>query len=501
MFDGLRKNIGANARRKKLGANARLMALDALRTNVMVADNDLRITYMNPAVMALMREAEADLKQELPRFSTDRLIGTSIDDFHKNPPYQRKMLATLDRPHNAMIRVGARVFDLLVTPLIEDGKRNGFVVEWADAKERLLNLDYASQIAAISKTQAMISFALDGTVQTANARFLEAMGYTFDEIKGRNHAMFVDPAYRDSAEYRAFWAALNHGDYQAAQVKRIGKGGREVWIEATYNPILDLHGKPSRVVKFAIDVTAQIENLANLKRLIDHNFHEIDQAIARTSSQAGLAAGSVQTTTGTVQTLAASAEQLAASVREIAGTMMQAKLATDTAASQAESASDATRRLAETSASMGGIVAVIRNIAGQINLLALNATIESARAGEAGRGFAVVAGEVKSLARQAADATARIGTEIERLQVVSAEVVTALETINHSIESVRQFAAGTASAVEQQSAVTQQMSSGMQTTATSVQAINDNMTEIAAAVTQVADALGNTRQAATVLVR
>jgi methyl-accepting chemotaxis protein len=255
------------------------------------------------------------------------------------------------------------------------------------------------------------------------------------------------------------------------------------------------------VVKFATNIAAQIETLDSLKRLIDRNFGEIDRAIERTSGQAGLATGAVQTASGTVQTLAASAEELAGSVREIANMMVQSKTATDAAAGQAASAGQATERLVETSSAMGGIIAVIRNIAGQINLLALNATIESARAGEAGKGFAVVAGEVKSLARQAADATNKIATEIERLQVVSGEVVAALGTINKSIDAIREFAAGTASAVEEQSVVTQQMSSGMQTTAATVVAINDNMTEISAAVAQVADALGNTRKAAAVLAR
>ena len=483
------------------GVTAMVTALDALHANVMIADNDLNITHMNPAVLALMREAEADLKKELPRFDANKLIGANIDSFHKNPAYQRKMLAGLEKPHSATIRVGTRTFDLRVAPLIAKGRRIGFVVEWSDAKQRLLNQDYASQADAIGRSQAVISFAMDGTVQTANAKFLDAMGYSLDEIKGRHHSMFVDPAYRDSAEYRAFWASLNRGEYQAAQFKRIGKGGKDVWIEASYNPVLDANGKPVRVVKFATVITAQVENLASLKRMIDQNFGEIDRAIDRTSRQAGLAADAVQTTTGTVQTLAASAEELASSTREIASMMTRSKTATDSAASQAENASLATQRLAETSNSMGGIIAVIRSIAGQINLLALNATIESARAGDAGKGFAVVAGEVKNLARQAADATNQIATEIERLQAVSDEVVASLATINKSIESIREFAAGTASAVEEQSVVTQQMSSGMQTTARTAGAINDNMAEISAAVSQVSDALGNTRQAAQVLVR
>jgi len=178
--------------------------------------------------------------------------------------------------------------------------------------------------------------------------------------------------------------------------------------------------------------------------------------------------------------------------------MTQSKAATDAATIEAKGAGEATHRLTETSSSMGGIIAVIRNIAGQINLLALNATIESARAG---KGFAVVAGEVKSLARQAAEATNQITTEIGRLRVVSDEVVAALGTINKSIAAVQEFTAGAASAVEEQSVVTQQMSFGMQTTANTVLAINDNMTEISAAVAQVAGALGNTRKAANVLIR
>jgi methyl-accepting chemotaxis protein len=388
-------------------------------------------------------------------------------------------------------------------PILDGNGKPFKVVKFATdvTRQKAESSELKGQVEAIDKSQAVVSFALDGTVLAANDKFLAALGYTLAEVKGRHHSMFVEPAYRESAEYRAFWAALNRGEYQAGQFKRIGKGGREVWIEASYNPILDPNGKPFKVVKFATNITAQIETLDSLKQLIDRNFGEIDRAIERTSGQAGLATGAVQTASGTVQTLAASAEELASSVREIANMMVQSKTATDAAAGQAASAGQATERLVETSSAMGGIIAVIRNIAGQINLLALNATIESARAGEAGKGFAVVAGEVKSLARQAADATNKIATEIERLQVVSGEVVAALGTINKSIDAIREFAAGTASAVEEQSVVTQQMSSGMQTTAATVVAINDNMTEISAAVAQVADALGNTRKAAAVLAR
>ena len=111
---------------------------------------------------------------------------------------------------------------------------------------KLQDADYRGQIAAIGKSQAVIEFQLDGTIMTANDNFLNAMGYTLDEIKGRHHGMFVDDAYRQSPEYKEFWAKLGRGEYQAGEYKRVGKGGREVWIQGAYNPILDLNGRPSR---------------------------------------------------------------------------------------------------------------------------------------------------------------------------------------------------------------------------------------------------------------
>ena len=109
---------------------------------------------------------------------------------------------------------------------------------------------------ALGRSQAVIEFGMDGTILTANDNFLKALGYTLGEIQGKHHGMFVDPSERDSAAYRDFWAKLNRGEYQAAEYKRIGKGGKEIWIQATYNPVLDAGGKPVKVVKFATDITA-----------------------------------------------------------------------------------------------------------------------------------------------------------------------------------------------------------------------------------------------------
>ena len=126
-------------------------------------------------------------------------------------------------------------------------------------QEQLKLADIAGQIAAISKSQAVVQFEMDGTIITANDNFLHAMGYTLQEIQGHHHSMFVEPADRDTPEYREFWAKLNRGEYWAGEYKRLGKGNKEVWIQGSYNPILDLNGNPFKVVKYATDVTAQVE--------------------------------------------------------------------------------------------------------------------------------------------------------------------------------------------------------------------------------------------------
>lgn len=131
--------------------------------------------------------------------------------------------------------------------------------------QRLQAADFEGQLEAIGKAQAVIEFNLDGKVLHANDNFLATLGYSLAEIKGQHHSMFVDPAHRNSVEYRMFWEKLGRGEYDAGQYKRIGKGGKEVWIQASYNPIMDLNGKPFKVVKYAVDVTAEV-NANNMLR-------------------------------------------------------------------------------------------------------------------------------------------------------------------------------------------------------------------------------------------
>jgi methyl-accepting chemotaxis protein len=283
---------------------------------------------------------------------------------------------------------------------------------------------------------------LDGSIITANRNFQQALGYSLAEIAGRHHSMFVAPDERDSPAYREFWAALNRGEFQAGEFKRIGKGGKEVWIQASYNPILDLNGKPFKVVKYASDITQQV-----LVRMGNERVR------------------------GMMESVAAGAEELNASVREISEAMVKSKDTAIGAVDRVASADSQAKRLSDATQAMSGIVEMIGDITGQINLLALNATIESARAGEAGRGFAVVAAEVKNLANQAKQATDKIGTEIGGLNSISDEVLNALSLIKTEIQNVCEYVTSTAAAVEEQRTVTSEMSSSMQRAAAEASAI------------------------------
>lgn len=332
---------------------------------------------------------------------------------------------------------GGREIWILATynPILDECGKPFKVVKFATdvTAQKLISADNGGQIEAIEKSQAVIEFRMDGTIVTANQNFLDAVGYKLDEIKGRHHRMFVAPDEAAGAAYSEFWTKLNQGQYQAAEYRRFGKGGKEIWIQASYNPILDLNGKPFKVVKYATDTTAL--------------------AIGR--MKAGRARA-------LIDSVADGSEEMSASIREISETMVKSRQTAIGAAERVQVADAQAQRLNDAAQSMGGIVELIGNITSQINLLALNATIESARAGEAGRGFAVVASEVKNLANQAKQATDRITAEIDGLNGVSGDVVSALGAIRVAIEEVNEFVNSTAAAVEEQSTVTADMSVNMQ---------------------------------------
>ena len=317
------------------------------------------------------------------------------------------------------------------------------------AQKRLV-ADATAQLAAVNRSQAVIEFAPDATVLDANPNFLTALGYGIEEIRGRPHALFVEPGYARTAEYAAFWDRLRAGRFASGMFQRVGKGGRPVWIQASYNPIFDPAGRLTKIVKYATDVSANMAARA-------------------------VAVEAAERTLDDVQAVTDAADVMNASAQEISRSMAHSKAVVDDIHGRAGAADAATERLRDAAQAMSGVATMITDIAQQINLLALNATIEAARAGEAGRGFAVVASEVKNLAGQAAAATNRISHEIAGMQAVSGEVATTLATISAAVGTISRHVDGVTAAMDGQAQATGAILSSMQRAADGVSRISTGL--------------------------
>ncbi len=341
-------------------------------------------------------------------------------------------------------------------PIIDMNGRPFKVVKYATdvTAEKLRAADYAGQIEAIGKSQAVISFEMDGTIIDANDNFLNAMGYKLADLKGRNHSMCVDPEYVKTDAYKDFWAALRRGEYQSGEFKRMGKGGKDVWISASYNPVFDMNGRPFKVVKYASDVTKQV--------------------MTRTTAEE-LAEGS----SASAEAVASASEEMLAAIQEISESMHRSQIAVNDIVAKSEMADGIRTELESTSESMSGVVQIIRDLAEQVNLLALNATIEAARAGDAGKGFAVVAGEVKNLATQTAKATDQIEAQINSMLSITKRVVDSTREISESAGSVSDYVNTVASAVEEQTSVTHDISKNIQFVFNGINELNSCVKSIA----------------------
>jgi methyl-accepting chemotaxis protein len=259
-----------------------------------------------------------------------------------------------------------------------------------------------SLINAINRSMAMIEFNLQGEVLTANDNFLSTMGYRLEDIRGKHHRLFCNREEADSAGYKSFWAQLNRGEYVSGRFQRVGRNGQPIWLRATYNPVFDSNGKLYKVVKFATDVTEQVQH------------QEAESRAARIAYDTALQ------TDATAQQGAQVVQHTVEVMQGIAGELNRA--------------AEGISAVSEQSEMISSIVQTIRGIAEQTNLLALNAAIEAARAGEQGRGFAVVADEVRSLAGRTSQATVEIVEVVRRNHELAQGAVNSMDASKDKAE-------------------------------------------------------------------
>ena len=353
-------------------------------------------------------------------------------------------------------------------PLMSGGKPYKIVKLASDVTAiKLKAADAEGKIAALSRAQAVIEFTPDGEILLANDNFLSVMGYRLEEIRGKHHSMFCEPDYVRSEAYKEFWRKLAAGQFVAEEFLRIGKGGKVVWIQASYNPIFDMSGRIFKVVKFATDVTervravddlatgltalaegdltkrvenpfppalekvrtdfnAAIDRLGSAMRTVLNNAEAIASGARETKEAADVLSKRTEQQAATVEETAAALDEITQTVADSAGRAAEAgglvaetKRGAEHSGSIVRKAVDAMGQIEKSSREISNIIGVIDEIAFQTNLLALNAGVEAARAGEAGKGFAVVAQEVRELAQRSASAA----KEIKALITTSSEHV------------------------------------------------------------------------------
>jgi methyl-accepting chemotaxis protein len=422
--------------------------LENAPTNVLLADRDLKITYVNPASLATLRK----LERYLP-VKPENVIGSVIDIFHKDPAYQRKILSNdKNLPVQANIKIGPETADLLVTAIYDQDKNYiGPMVTWELITEKLETERKVQEAGERERTQAEeLRTKVDGILDVVNSA---SRGDLTREIQ----VMGSD------------------------SVGQMGEGLAKFLTNLRQN-VSSIAGMSQTLASSSRELTAVSQQMAS-------NAEE-------TAAQANVASAAAEQVSKNVATVATGAEEMGISIREIAKNANEAAKVATAAVKVAEKTNDTVAKLGESSAEIGNVIKVITSIAQQTNLLALNATIEAARAGEAGKGFAVVANEVKELAKQTAKATEDISRKIEAIQTDAKGAVDAIGQIGKIINQINDIQNMIASAVEEQTATTGEISRNVAEAAKGSNEIAQNITGVAQAARGTTEGASNTRGSA-----
>ncbi|BBP45472.1 hypothetical protein THMIRHAS_08450 [Thiosulfatimonas sediminis] len=419
--------------------------VDQSSTNIMIADEDLNITYMNDSILHTLKNVEIDIKKMLPHFKADDLIGKNIDIFHVNPAHQRKLLKQLNDTYVASLTLGDLHLQIIVNPLWDiDGKRNGFVTEWKDV----------SQEVKLEKMQTAVENNLKTMVEKA------AKGHIGEQID----VSALDGFIHDLG------AQINH---MSKAIAAANQNIADVIIELSKGNLTDrvtgaFEGGLGEI-KNAINTS--LDNLSSTLAEVNNTVHEIANDMRETSQRNEDLSSRIQQQAASIEETAATMEEMTSTIRNNASNAKQADQLTGQASSKTKQGSaimtktiEAMEEIKTSSEQIVQIIGLIDSIAFQTNLLALNAAVEAARAGEHGRGFAVVAGEVRALAGKSANAAKEIkdliDRSVEKIQQgtkLAQESGESLTQINDAISQVTSIVAEIASSSNEQAQGVEQL--------------------------------------------
>lgn len=417
---------------------------------------------------------------EISQYTRDELIGNPHNiTRHPDMPKEvfKEMWATIGRGKifRGIVKNRAKdgtpyYVDAVIAPIIgENGKPKKYLgVRYDITATEIERQNMKGVIRAIDSSFAYSEFDIQGQILQGNNIFLQLLGYSESEVKGKHHRHFCDSATSDTNEYAQFWKDLNSGKSQSGIYKRTTKSGKVIWLQSVYAPVTDETGRVIKIVAMATDFTgmrSMIDSLGetaselavNAAKLKENALLMNDNA-KKTSHDSGVAASSSEQIAMGINTVAASTEEMVASIREIARSSSDSADMSRSTLKNAQDADAIVQKLGLSSHEIGNVIKVISSIAQQTNLLALNATIEAARAGDAGRGFAVVANEVKELAKQTAKATEDITHKIGSIQKDTTSAVAAIGGISTAMEKLNSISGAIAAAIEEQTATTNEVS-------------------------------------------